>query len=123
MNPVIVVAEDDEDLGTLIKAKLENAHYTVEWEKTGVGAQNAMLAQKPALAILDVALPGIDGLEILDWIKRTPGLKHIPVIIVTAMGREVFANTAKERGASDFIVKPFKTADLLAHVQSALHAA
>ena len=120
MSPLIVVAEDDEGLGLLIKTKLQHANFTVEWEQTGVGAQSAILVQKPALAILDVALPGIDGLEILDWIKRTPELRHIPVIVITAMVNEAFGRSALARGAADFMVKPFKTADLLTCVQRVL---
>ena len=122
MTPLIVVAEDDEALGSLIKTKLEHANFTVEWEMTGIGAQSAVLVQKPALAILDVALPGLDGLEILDWIKRTPELRHIPVIVITAMVNDAFARSALSRGASDFLVKPFKTADLLTCVHRVLQS-
>jgi DNA-binding response OmpR family regulator len=120
MSTLVVVAEDDQDLGTLIKTKLENANLRVLWEENGAKALEAILLHKPALAILDVAMPGLDGLELLDRIKRTPEIQNVPVIIITAMGHEAYARTALSRGAADFIVKPFKTADLLARVMSVL---
>jgi DNA-binding response OmpR family regulator len=120
MPHLVVLAEDDDDLGTMIKIKLEKAHIQVVWKQNGSDALSAILAHKPALALLDVDMPGINGLELPKRIETAGDTQHIPVIMMSALGHEAYSGSALRRGASDFIVKPFFPADSLARVQRAI---
>lgn len=113
----VVLAEDEEDIGFIVKTKLEGAGFEVTWKKNGLEAWNAISADLPALAILDVDMPGMDGLEVLKRIKESPDTRAIPVIMLTAQGHEAYVATAKERGANEFVMKPFRPADVLDRVQ------
>ena len=121
MAQLIVLAEDDEDLGLVVKTKLEHSALRVVWKKTGDEAWEAILAEKPALAILDADLPGVDGFEVLRRIKTSSETATIPVIMMSAIGHEAYVGNAMRGGASDFVVKPFKTADLMTRVERALN--
>jgi two-component system alkaline phosphatase synthesis response regulator PhoP len=120
MGVLVVLAEDDEDLGQVVKTKLENANLQVIWKKNGSDAWDAIVAEKPALAILDVDIPGINGIDLLDRIKKSQDTRHIRVIMLTALGHEAYVSSATRQGASDFIVKPFRTAEMLTRVQRVL---
>lgn len=120
MRNLVVLAEDNEDLGDIVKAKLEHADLRVIWKKNGEEAWDAIKAEKPALTILDLDLPGVDGLEILRRIRASPELEKVRVMMLSAMGYDAYVGGALQGGAVDFVVKPFNTADLLTRVQSAL---
>ncbi len=120
MDARVVLAEDEEDIGFIVKSKLEHAHIQVTWKRNGTDAWEAIMAEKPSLAILDVDMPGIDGLEVLSRIKASKETRHIPVIMLTAQGHEAYVGSAKRKGASDFVIKPFQPADILARVQRLL---
>ena len=123
MADLVVLAEDDESLGQLIKLKLEKAEIQVIWKKNGNDALSAIRSQKPALALLDVDMPGINGLDLLKRIKLARDTQHIPVIMISALGYEAYTGDALRQGASDFIVKPFQPADMLVRVQRAIEQA
>ena len=116
MDARVVLAEDEEDIGNIVKAKLEHAKIRVTWKKNGIDAWKAIVAERPALAILDVDMPGIDGFEVLRRIKEAEDTQHIPVIMLTAQGHEAYVGNAMRHGASDYVVKPFQPADVLARV-------
>jgi DNA-binding response OmpR family regulator len=116
MDARVVLAEDEEDIGFIVKTKLEHAKIHVTWKKNGNDAWAAIVAEKPALAILDVDMPGIDGFEVLSRIKGTYETQDIPVIMLTAQGHEAYLGNAMRKGASDYVVKPFQPADVLARV-------
>jgi DNA-binding response OmpR family regulator len=120
MTQLVVLAEDDENLGQLVKTKLEHAALRVIWKKNGSDAWDTIVAEKPALAILDADMPVMDGFEVLRRIKASTDVGKTPVIMVSAMGHEAYVGNAMRGGASDFIIKPFKTADLLERVQQVL---
>jgi two-component system phosphate regulon response regulator PhoB len=123
MAQLVVLAEDEEDLGHVVKTKLEHAGFEVVWMQNGNDAWSAIRSLKPALAILDVDMPGKSGFDVLEHVKATPETRDIPVVMLTALGQDAYVGSAIRQGASDYIVKPFATADLLARVERLLAAA
>lgn len=122
MNERVLLAEDDEDIGRVVEQKLSNAAIPVTWKKNGPDAWNAVQIEKPALAILDVDLPGMSGLDVLSRIKSTPETRGTLVVVITALGHDAYVGEALRRGASACLVKPFRPADLLARVRGLLGA-
>ncbi len=122
MNPKrILIADDEEHLGRLVKFKLENAGYEVDWRQDGKKAWEGICAQKPDLVILDIMMPGLTGLEVLEKIRAQAELNSIPVVLLSAKGREIDVKEGIERGATEYITKPFRPAALLECVKRLLH--
>lgn len=117
MRKVVVLAEDNEDLGQVVKSKLEHAALKVIWKKDGGEAWDAIVSQHPALAILDANLPSVDGFELLRRIKASDNMRQTPVIMVSALGYGGYVGDALRNGASDFVVRPFRAGDLLSRVK------
>ena len=113
----ILIADDEEHLGFMIKFKLEKSGYTVDWQVNGRDALQAVKDSPPALVILDVMMPGMTGFEVLEAIKTDAALKSIPVIMLTARGQEDDTVRGINLGAADYITKPFRPAELLARVK------
>lgn len=112
----IVVAEDDRAIARLIKFKLERAGYEVEVAEDGGQAVETINKNHPDLVLLDVMMPVLDGYQVLRRIKDNPELESIPVIMLTARGQEKDIVKGIEMGSQDYIVKPFRPAELLARV-------
>lgn len=115
--PRIVLADDEEHLGYLVKFKLERSGYAVTWKTEGRSALAAVQAERPALVILDVMMPGLTGYEVLAEIKNDPELQHIPVVLLTARGQEADIVRGIDLGAADYVTKPFRPAELVARVR------
>ena len=118
--PTILVVEDEEDLRDIIIYNLKREGYQpagVETGELGLGQANAM---KPDLIILDLMLPGINGLDVCRRIKQDSNTRHIPIIIVSAKGEEADIVTGLELGADDYVPKPFSPRILLARVRAVL---
>ena len=113
----ILIADDEEHLGFMIKFKLEKSGYTVDWQVNGRDALQAVKDSPPALVILDVMMPGMTGFEVLEAIKTDAALKSIPVIMLTARGQEDDTVRGINLGAADYVTKPFRPAELLARVK------
>ncbi|MDH4247701.1 MAG: response regulator [Deltaproteobacteria bacterium] len=113
----ILIADDEEHLGYMIKFKLEKSGYEVDWCVNGRDALKAVQDNPPALVILDVMMPGMTGFEVLEAIKTNAALKSIPVIMLTARGQEDDTVRGITLGAADYITKPFRPAELLARVK------
>lgn len=120
MSKLIVIVEDQHDIGELMKIKLENAGFLVLWRQNGRAAWETILSHKPDLAILDIMVPGMNGIELLGMIKADPRTRHIPVIMATAKGEQKDVVRAVRGGAVDYLVKPFLPAELLERVQRVL---
>ena len=125
MNPImakskILIVEDDPDILELLHFNLEKEGY--QTFRTENGEQAVVLAQKhtPDLILLDLLLPGIDGLEVCRRLKRDPALQHIPIIMVTAKGEEMDRVVGLELGADDYIVKPFSIRELILRIHKLL---
>ncbi len=116
----IVIAEDAEMLGELMLSKLNRAGYRVFLRKDGNSAWASIRQESPDLIILDWNMPGIDGIHLLALIRDNPVTEKTPVMMVTAKTEKAEVMTAIQQGANDYIVKPFKTDDLLARVQRLL---
>lgn len=116
----ILVIEDDEDIQTLINHNLSREGFKVTISGNGVDGLNKVRQDSLDCVILDLMLPGMDGLEICRKIKRDPKTQHIPIIMVTAKGEESDIIVGLELGADDYVVKPFSPKVLVARVRSIL---
>ena len=117
----IVLIEDDPGIRTVIRLALKGAGFTSICE-TGTGTDGLALVQreKPALVILDLMLPGMDGLAVCSAIRRNPSVSGTPIVMLTARTAEEDVVRGLELGADDYITKPFSNAILVARVKAAL---
>lgn len=116
----IMVVEDEEDILALIHYNLAKEGYRVTCATSGEEALKIVEKEMPDLVILDLMLPGIDGLEVCRKLKAGKTEKKSAIIMVTAKGEEADVVTGLELGADDYITKPFSTRILLARVRTAL---
>jgi two-component system phosphate regulon response regulator PhoB len=116
----ILVVEDEEDIRELLKYNLEKEGFKVSGAATGEEALQAIRDRLPDLMLLDLMLPGIDGLEVCRRIKGEAQTRHLPIIMLTAKGEEADIVTGLELGADDYIAKPFSPRVLLARLRAAL---
>ena len=110
--PVVVVAEDDEDILRLVATRLERDGYEVVQTRDGAQALGAVRERLPALALLDVSMPALDGLEVLARIRGDEQLAGIRVVLLTAMAQEHDVRRAFEAGADGYVRKPFSLTEL-----------
>jgi len=116
----ILVIEDDEDIQTLINHNLSRDGFKVTVSGNGVDGLNKIRQESFDCVILDLMLPGIDGLEICRRMKRDPKTQHVPIIMVTAKGEESDIIVGLELGADDYVVKPLSPRVLVARVRTIL---
>lgn len=119
----ILIVEDDEDILKLLAYNFRAGGYEVMTSRTGHEAINSFRQQPPDLVLLDLMLPGVDGLEVCKELKRNPATRSIPVIMLTAKGEEVDRIVGLELGADDYVVKPFSPRELLLRVRAVLRRA
>jgi len=120
---VIVVADDDEDVRELIAFRLTRAGYRVESGKDGEEALSLIQSKQPALAVLDIMMPKLNGYEVTRRVRSDPALGTMPVLLLTASVQEGAATVGFEAGASDHMRKPFSPQELVVRVRSMLAAA
>ncbi len=113
----ILVVEDEEDVAELVRYNLEKAGFAVELASTGEAGLRKAQASVPDLLILDLMLPGIDGLEVCREIQKDSQLKSMPIVMLTAKGEESDIVKGLEMGADDYITKPFSPKVLIARVR------
>jgi two-component system phosphate regulon response regulator PhoB len=116
----ILVVEDEEDILELVNYNLVKNGYSVDTVMEGEKALLAARANPPDLVILDLMLPGVDGLEVCRVLKKDPNTQHIPVIMLTAKSEESDVVAGLELGADDYIPKPFSPKVLIARVRAVL---
>jgi two-component system phosphate regulon response regulator PhoB len=116
----ILVVEDEEDIRELLKYNLEKEGFQVFGAATGEAALQAVRDRLPDLILLDLMLPGLDGLEVCRKIRGEAQTRHLPIIMLTAKGEEADIVTGLELGADDYITKPFSPRVLLARLRAAL---
>ena len=119
-NNLIYIVEDDSSIRELEKYALLNSGFTVEGFDNSKELYNALGTNLPVLIILDIMLPGEDGLNILKKIRQTPNYKYIPVIMVTAKTSEIDAVKGLDMGADDDITKPFGVMELISRIKAVL---
>lgn len=115
---LIFAVEDEVHIQQLIKYNLESNGYRVLAFESGESLLNEVKTTVPALFILDIMLPGIDGLEVCRQIRGNPRLKNIPIIMLTAKSEEFDKVLGLELGADDYITKPFSVRELVARVKA-----
>ncbi len=118
-NPILVV-EDDADILRLLRHHLETAGYSVRSFASAAGVIAAALGERPLLFLLDIMLPGRDGLDLCKQIRSTRGLSGVPLIFLTAKSGEMDRVLGLELGADDYISKPFSPRELVARVRAVL---
>ena len=116
----ILVVDDELELQELVRYNLAKAGYRVTCVGCGEEALIQVHMQPPDLLILDLLLPGIDGLDVCKTLKRDPHTIAIPIIMLTARSEEADIVTGLELGADDYLTKPFSPRVLLARVKAAL---
>lgn len=117
--PRIYVIDDDKDLLTVVKSLLLKKGFDVSTFIDWRIAREAIKFLEPQLILLDVFLPGIDGLDICRRLKASPATRHIPIVLFSAFPK--IAETAiHDYGADDFIAKPFEVSDLIKKLHSVL---
>ena len=119
-NERIIVVDDEEDILELIEYNLSKERLQVECVTTGEATLESVRTKQPDLVILDLMLPGIDGLEVCKTLKSDPLTSHIPIIMLTAKGEDADIVTGLELGADDYITKPFSPRVLTARIKAVL---
>ena len=116
----IVVADDDQDILDLVVFKLTQAGYDAVPVRDGVAALAAIEAELPRLAILDVMMPGLSGMDVLRNVRANVATKDLDVILLTARARDADVDTGFASGASDYVIKPFSPRELMHRVNAVL---
>ena len=116
----ILVADDDRDILELVVFKLTQAGYEVVAVADGVAALAAIEANPPRLAILDVMMPGLSGIDVLRKLRANEATKDLDVILLTARSRDSDIDAGFVTGASDYVIKPFSPRELLHRVTTLL---
>ncbi|GAA1235543.1 response regulator [Janibacter melonis] len=116
----VVVADDDDDIRDLVAFKLENAGYEVISVADGDSAWDRVREVRPTLAVLDVMMPGMSGLDVLREIRADDSLAETKVILLTARSRDVDVDAGFSSGADDYLTKPFSPRELVHRVSSLL---
>ncbi len=116
-SPRILLVEDDLKLAALVREFLESNGLEVSWEARGDAAPGRILAEQPDLVVLDLNLPGLDGLEVC---RRVRGEYRKPILMLTARGEELDEVLGLEIGADDYVAKPARPRVLLARIRSLL---
>lgn len=115
--PLVLVIEDEDVIQNFIGTVLNSNGYRVVKAATGHEGLVLMLSHTPDVIMLDLGLPDLDGIEVLQSIRKH---SRVPVIVVSARGREQEKVDALDHGADDYVVKPFGTSELMARIRSAL---
>src|SRR6266487_6901266 len=116
----VLVVEDEASIASFVSLYLKNAGYTVRTAATGGEALTMAAAEQPALIILDLNLPDIDGIEVCRRIRKSA---DIPILMLTARDEDVDKIIGLEVGADDYLTKPFNPRELVARVKSILRRA
>jgi DNA-binding response OmpR family regulator len=116
----ILVVEDDRDIAELIAHYLQKAGHAVEHLATGSAVMPRLRAEPADLVILDLMLPGMDGLLVCQAMRAEPATAQVPVIMLTARGEESERVAGLELGADDYVTKPFSPRELVARVAARL---
>lgn len=116
----ILIADDDRLIGSMVSFRLTNSGHTVVQAYNGEEASNMAAAEHPDVILLDIMMPIMDGLHVLQHLKADPILSTVPVIMLTALGHEKDVVGCLKAGAADFVVKPFSLNELVARIEAVL---
>jgi len=116
----ILVVDDEEDILGLVSFNLTKEGYQVSCATTGEEALELIRTRRPDLVVLDLMLPGMNGLEVAKILKQDPGTRDIPIVMLTAKGEESDIVAGLELGADDYVTKPFSPRILAARLKAVL---
>ena len=109
----ILFVDDEPDQVMMISLRLQKSGYAVISATDGEGGLKKAAEEKPALILMDMLMPGMDGFEVCRRLRKNPATKHIPIIATTAVGMDDIEFLCREAGADDCVRKPYASADLL----------
>ena len=118
--PRILLVDDQESVQKLLDAILKVRNYDVMYASNGLDAIEIAMSVKPDLILLDVMMPGMDGFKVCQTLKANTPTKDIPVVFLTARGDDADREMGKRVGASGFVKKPFRSAELLKNIADLL---
>ena len=116
----ILLIEDEEDICSLIKLQAELAGYKIHVEMDGLNGVIAVEKQRPDLIILDIMLPGLNGLDVCRKIRNNSDYAHIPILMISAKSEELDVVLGLELGADDYVAKPFSIKVLFSRIKAIL---
>ena len=116
----ILLVEDEKDIRDLLALHLQREGFAVFEAGDGLQAVDLAQKRKPDLILLDLMLPGLDGLGVSKALQRDPGTASIPILMLTARGEEVDRIVGLELGAADYVVKPFSLREVLLRIRAVL---
>jgi two-component system phosphate regulon response regulator PhoB len=116
----LLLVEDEPDIAEVLRFNLEKAGFAVENARRGDSALEAIRKQAPDLLVLDLMLPGLDGLELTRLLKRDPATAKVPIVMLTAKGEELDRIVGLELGADDYIAKPFSPREVVLRIKAVL---
>jgi two-component system, OmpR family, phosphate regulon response regulator PhoB len=119
-SPVVLLAEDDRDTRELVALTLSMTGFSVRAARNGVEALEMADRYRPSVALLDVRMPRLDGIEVCRRLRSRAEFVELPIILVSAMSGEVDAARGLSAGATEYLVKPFSPRELAAHVGEVL---
>jgi DNA-binding response OmpR family regulator len=120
MTKRILIADDEPNIVMALEFLMQHDGYEVRTVADGEAAVSALTEFRPHLVLLDLMMPKRNGYEVCQWIRATPGLANIKVVMLTAKGRDVDVEKGIGIGADAYVTKPFATKDLVAKVRSLL---
>jgi DNA-binding response OmpR family regulator len=118
--PLVLVADDDQDVRELVVFRLERAGYRVVTAGDGEEAMEVALSRRPAVCVIDVMMPKLDGYEVTERLRASDELAEVAILLLTASVDETSVERGFAAGADDYIKKPFSPAELVERVAAAL---
>lgn len=116
----LVLIEDEEDVAALLKLQAEISGYKLHVEVDGINGFRTIEREKPDLVVLDLMLPGMNGLDVCRKMKNNNDLKNIPIIMISAKSEEIDIVLGLELGADDYVTKPFSPKVLFSRIKAVL---
>lgn len=117
----VLVVDDEPNIVLSLEFLMQQAGFEVTTALDGESALTLVNENPPDLVLLDISLPGISGFEVLEQLRNQPIFKRLPIVMLTAHGREVEREKGLALGADDYITKPFSTRQLVEKVQALLN--
>jgi DNA-binding response OmpR family regulator len=118
--PRVLVVDDEPNILLSLEFLMQQAGFEVTTAEDAEQAQALISRQVPDLILLDISLPGMSGFDLLEQLRADEATRSLPVVMLTAHGREVEKEKGMALGASDYITKPFSTRELVSRVQTLL---
>ena len=116
----ILICDDDDHIRNIVEFSLESEGFSVHVAADGAQALRAVMSEQPDLVILDIMMPGSDGISVCREVKQNPATKHIPVLLLTAKSGKGDREAGLAAGADDYITKPFSPQRLVEKVHGVL---